>query len=274
MNVMKMRWRWLAVCLFMLAACEEEESSPLVILATPEQESAKVVGGDKVLYTIEAFANSGELEYVKFTSKDACRGTVMLLDSTVATQRLKMDFVYTVPRLDADSVAITLRFEAGNMEQSSTTTHVLNFVGGGMYIEEESGYVMYSAASSKANAFLWTASRVTFAELEADSLTDIYDYHAPEVRADSLMREWRSRTGICFVRYNDFNYPQATVSSIRQAYEAGVKYNALKAIRPDDIVLLGSEERGVLGVIRIVQVFDEAGTENDRYVFNLKKAIK
>jgi len=274
MNVMKMWWRLCPLWLFMLAACEDEDSSPLIILAAPEQESAKVVAGDRLLYSVEAFANSGELEYVKVTSKDTWQGTVMLLDSSVATQRLKMDFVYTVPRLDVDSLAITLRFEAGNKEQRSTTTHVLKFVGSGMYIEEEAGYVMYSAASSKANAFLWTTSQVTFAELEADSLTDIYDYHDPEVRADSLMCEWRSGTGIRFVRYNDFNYPQATASSIRNAYEAGVKYNALKAIRPDDVVLLGSEERGVLGVIRIVQVFDEAGTENDRYVFNLKKAIK
>ncbi len=259
--------------MLLLVACEDEDSSPVVILVSPDKDIMNAKTGDKLLYTVEAFSGSGVVERLKFISKDARQGVVNLLDTVVSSSRVKIDFEYVVPSLDRDSVRIALKFGAGTADDYTSVMRSVRVLNSEVLLEEESGYTMYSASSSKPDAFLWFGSQSVYSELEADSLIDIYDYHNPLIQADSLTREWRSGSGIKFVRYNDFNYPRATAGSIRQAYEAGIKYSALKMIHADDIILLGNE-RGVLGVIRIVNVIDESGPEHDRYVFNLKKAMK
>jgi hypothetical protein len=80
---------------------------------------------------------------------------------------------------------------------------------------------------------------------------------------------WRSKTGIKFVRYNDFSYASATRKDVVNAYLSGNPLEMLSHIVSNDVVLIG---RGLtpLGVLKIVAVFDEDGITNDRYVFNIK----
>lgn len=270
---MQRLWLWCVMVICFSASCEEEDSSPVVILVSPEERVEGAKAGDKILFAVEIFANSGLIENIRISSKDPQQGLVQLLDSGLNVSVARFDFQYVVPVLKEDSLKIELKFEAGNGRSFTSATRSVLFSGGDVLLQEESGYTMYSAGSSKPDAFRFSDSQLLFSRLEADSLIDIYDYHDAVYPLDSLTREWRSGSGMKFVRFNDFNYPLATESRVRTAYDAGVKYGVIRNVCADDILLVGNE-RGVLGVIKVVYAFDEAGVENDRYLFNLKKIVR
>lgn len=264
---------WCVVWMCFCCACEDEEGSPIVILVTPGQQVLDVKAGDKVIYTVETFANSGVIEHLGISSIDAEQGLIRLMDTSLNVARAKFDFQYIVPVMPEDSARINLKFESGNSHDYMSSVRTLRVVGGDVLLQEESGYTLYSSTSSKADAFRISDSQLLFSGQEADSLLDIYDYHDLQEAAGTLSREWRSGSGVRFVRFNDFNYPLATESGIRKAYEEGIKYSSIRNIDADDIILVG-RDGAALGVIKIMSVFDEDGTEADRYVFNLKKIVR
>lgn len=80
--------------------------------------------------------------------------------------------------------------------------------------------------------------------------------------------------GLKFIRFNDFDYANASYLSVRKAFEVGIKNPILDNIKEDDIILTklnrSSIDSGYVA-IRIVYVIDSDSTLNDRYIFNVKK---
>ena len=130
--------------------------------------------------------------------------------------------------------------------------------------------IMYSSCSEKGNglSLQWVEPVII---QSADSTTiDVYDYHQPDTDPDLLSREWRSMTGLRFVRYNDFNFSAATIKYLQDAYLAGNGYSSITNLQVGDIILVG---RGIdaIGVFLVQQIYDEEGIDNDRYVLSFKK---
>ena len=76
-------------------------------------------------------------------------------------------------------------------------------------------------------------------------------------------------TGILFSRSEGFNFSEATVQSLTQAWPNYMKSATIKDLKADDVLLIGYTDRPV-GVAKILAVLDEEGTANDRYIFSLK----
>ena len=88
-----------------------------------------------------------------------------------------------------------------------------------------------------------------------------------------LSREWRSMTGLMFARFNDFDFENASFTSVVNAYSTSNKTSKLTNIGNEDIILVG-KEYGALGVIKVINVFDEFDNMQDRYYFVFKGIYK
>ena len=68
---------------------------------------------------------------------------------------------------------------------------------------------------------------------------------------------------------NDFDFENANYSSVMNAYSSSNKTSKLMNVNNEDIVLVGKGSNA-LGVLKIINVFDEADPMQDRYYFVFK----
>ena len=125
---------------------------------------------------------------------------------------------------------------------------------------------MYASYKNEKNGFSIFRNEVVDCETSDSTYIDIYDYSVDSTLV--LSREWRTLTGIMFARFNDFDFENATVSSVYNAYSNSNKNTKLMNINNDDIILVGKEH--ALGVIKIINVFDDVDPMQDRYYFVYK----
>lgn len=265
---------WLLILLGLVAfcgSCDNEDESEIVIIVTPEDFVRSAKAGEKILYTVQAYSNDGPVNNLTFTSYEPVNGLQTVMDTMVGLPRIRFTFQYTVPQFK-DTTDIKLRFEAFNAYGESAA--MLRFVkvsGGEVTLSELTGITMYSAASGQPDAYnLELEQLVNSHTVETDSLMDIYAWQDSTADGTVLSREWRSHTGIRFMRFNSFNYATATQLGIENAYATGVKMNYIRDLQAEDIIIFG-DERKAMGIIKLIYVFDEPDARNDRYVFNLKR---
>ncbi len=62
---------------------------------------------------------------------------------------------------------------------------------------------------------------------------------------------------------------EATDISVKSTYLNSVKQPVVKNLSNDDIILIGRETEAY-GVTKIINIYYETGSDNDRILFNLK----
>lgn len=266
------RWLWILLgFVAFLGSCDNEDESGIVIIVKPEEFVRSAKAGEKILYTVQAYSNDGPVNRLKFTSYDRINGLQTILDSVIGLPRISCTFQYAVPECK-DTTDIKLRFEAvNNYGESAAMQRFVKVSGGEVTLIELTGITMYSAASGQPDAYnLEMEQLVNSHTVETDSLLDIYAWQDSTANESVLSKEWRSRTGIQFMRFNSFNYATATQLGIENAYATGVKMNYIRDLQADDIIIFG-DDRKAMGIIKLIYVFDEPGYLNDRYIFNLKR---
>ena len=75
---------------------------------------------------------------------------------------------------------------------------------------------------------------------------------------------------IDFTKFNGFNFAGATAQSLSNAYNSATHLSEVKELQAGDIILIGRNGAAV-GVIQVVDIVDEEGCLNDRYILNIKK---
>ena len=55
--------------------------------------------------------------------------------------------------------------------------------------------------------------------------------------SDVLLRKWLSPASSRFVRYNGFDYANATNFTVKEAFNSGIKHEFLSDIKKDDIYI-------------------------------------
>ncbi len=101
--------------------------------------------------------------------------------------------------------------------------------------------------------------------------TNSVDFFELADTTENLTRIWRSKTNGKFVRFNGFDYPNATLSKLIEAYESGQKLDQMINIQEDDIIIFHSSERAVYAAIKIDEIEIGDSVTNAFYEFNLKK---
>lgn len=139
-------------------------------------------------------------------------------------------------------------------------------------LTETTGYTMYSKYSGKPDGFDIETGTPQFSSQANDSLLDIMDYDT--ISKDSLLGlAWTSKTGAKFVRFNGFDYANATNVTASNAYDAGTKLSIISNLTVGDIIITETMkgQKSTIAVIKITGIYDIQGTVNDRYEFNMKK---
>jgi hypothetical protein len=133
---------------------------------------------------------------------------------------------------------------------------------------------MFSHASTGFDAYNLATGHPLHSESSDSSVMNILDLTNDTVNPTVLLRKWGSPAGNKFVRFNDFDYANATLNMLRNSYTAGIKNDFVENISSGDIILtkIGNSliDTGYVA-IKVVFVIDEDSTQLDRYIFNLKK---
>jgi len=141
-------------------------------------------------------------------------------------------------------------------------------------LSETSGHQMFSHNSTNYDAYNLLTGLPLHSQLSDSSIIHIIDASIDSVNHNTLSRKWMSFANLQFVKFNDFNYANATISSIKNAYNAGLKNQFVDNLTDEDIIItkLGNSsiDTGFIA-IKIINIIDADSTINDKYIFNIKK---
>jgi hypothetical protein len=253
-----------------LYGCERNTESKVVILISTEDSLSNVKSGDKLLFHIQSFANEDVIKNITITSSDPQYGLLTVWDTLLDMEKFDYDYQYIVADYN-DTTTVRLTFKVFAPDNTSSSLHAtLRVKKNDALLSSFDGIMMYAAKSNNRNGFNTTSVQTLYCETTDPSQTDIYDYDDTLSVQGTLSREWRSKTGVLFARFNDFNFAAATKSGVITAFENAAKYTSIKNLTNGDIILIGRGQTA-LGVIQLIDVYDELDTANDRYVFNFKK---
>ncbi len=250
-----------------LAGCSEKDASDIVLFVTPS--SYSVSGGDRMYFDVTSMTIHDYVALFEVSSFDAENGRQDLDVIEPKTKRFSYRYEYVVPAMEVQGAVVEMMFcVTDNLGNRSETTVRLN-VGKGTMLNEMSGITLWSPASGKDDAF--SLSLLQTVNSASASEKDVDIFVMPEPDSENLGLSWGTRTGVKFVRANSFDYASATSSSLSSAYSASVTSDTVEDIRLNDVILVGRDSKAV-GVFKVIQIFDEEGTLNDRYILNFKSS--
>lgn len=266
-------WKQISIILLVslsLFACKKEESNQVLLVST--QDIKDTLSTDEIVtFLVEAFSNTSKISKISIEEFSPQLGTRMIMDTSLNTSKWGFNFPYTVPLFSSDQI-VKLIFKAYSYvdDKPSSVSFTYQYKHTQIYLTEYSGFSMYVPLSGKPDAFSLTSKQLVTKSDVDSAIVDFYVYQDSLVGDQTvLQRIWRSNTGLNFVKANSFDYAKATEESVRSVYTSSTKTAKLTEISTDDIVLIGFEKNPV-AVIKIIAVFDEAGSNNDRYLFNIK----
>lgn len=227
---------------------------------------------------LHVIANSdAPIHRIVIKSYDAVYLEQTILD-TVLTEPMKSfttDVLYKVPIFgETTPMEIT---SSCTTQNGDVVKHKMSFyvLPDGNALKAKDGITMHSALSGKFSGFDMKVLDIIPQDSvhQTDSLTFFDKEPIDSTRLDVLTREWYSLSGVYFARSENFNFGEATAASISQTYKASNRYNVIQNIHNDDVILVGTEKEA-FGVIKVLVVSDEEGSENDRYVFSVKSFLQ
>ena len=262
-------WLLSVLLLTFFAGCEQENIEPVLIL-TPNQLYLVSEPEEVLTFDIRFEGGSVEARRLRITSKVADSFTQTELDSALSGTIFYYKFEYRVP-LVYEELNIYLEFL---METSSS-----EIMGSGRVVEvkisekllvETAGHEMYSMASEKHNAYNLRLGNPLHSSLADSAQMHIMD----TTNSDTLLRKWLSPASSLFVRYNGFDYANATNRTVKEAFNSGLKHEFLVDILRDDIIiarLYNNTADTSYCVVNVSDVIDLPGKDSDKYVFNIKR---
>lgn len=256
---------YLLVLSLIFSSCNEDDESDVVIIAKTINPKECYNAGEQIVFKIESFANEGVVSSIDISTVTSY-GVASLLDTVIDTEKTSFLYQYNVPQFDADTSNVKFYFKAYCSTGSYSEMAKTHLVAGDIQLSP-SEYTMFASYKNEKNGFSIERNEIVDCETTDSMYIDLYDYSIDSTQI--LSREWRSMTGLLFARFNDFDFENANFSSVRNAYSNSNKTSKLLDISNEDIILVGKENEA-LGVIKIINVFDETDNMHDRYYFVFK----
>lgn len=248
-----------------LSSCAGDDESDVVIIAKTVNQKECYNAGEKIIFDVESFANKGFITNINITTITSY-GFTSVLDTVIDSERTNFLYQYDIPQFDADTTDVKFIFKATCSTGKSSDMSRTHHVAGDIHLNPAE-YTMYAYYKNEKNGFSITRNEVIDCETTDSVYVDFYDYSVDSTMI--LSREWRSMTGMSFARFNDFDFENANYSSVINAYSNSNKTSKLLNVQNDDVVLVGKESQA-LGVLKIINVFDDADPMQDRYYFVFK----
>lgn len=259
----------------LFTSCKRETKIP-VLVVEPDAREIGVTSGQVFTFTMKARSDNSTLSRLLITSKRGNGFTVTVVDSALTGKTFNWNWEFQVAHASAaydELYTFTLYDAAG---ESMSTTRTLYVTLTETLLQETSGHLFYSRNSAvHPESAFDVEDRVQVIYTADSTRRDIQDN--PAGPGEVLSKSWISPAGGRFVRFNDFDYANATDIGLRNAFNSGVPVEQIDNLVVGDIILtkLGSQpaNTGYYAALRINGIVDEAVTaDNDRYQFNMKWA--
>lgn len=262
----------LLTSILLLAACEKQsELVTMMYIDNVNWQRQAVQSGAELHIRVVAESQSSVIPRITLTSSDAQYKDVTILDSMFAypLKKTEMTYYYTLPYYkETTRVTITARSFDRN---GNTMSYPITFyaAAGAETLRTIDNITLYSALSEGKSAFSWETLQPVYMGKDTASVA-FFDLITDAAQTDqSLSCVWTSEAGIMFSRAEGFNFSEATVQSLQEVWPNCLKSSTIKNIKADDILLIGNYQ-SPFGAIKVLSVYDESGTANDRYIFSLK----
>lgn len=267
----------LAFAVLGIQSCKKIENDIPIISVNPAGPDLDVVSGQVLSFTIRGLSEGRTLSRLIITSKKENDFTTTVKDTALGGSNLNYIWEMRVANATQPySDVLTFRLidsEGGEMSRTITLYVTL----GATVLTETSGHQFYHGNSAvHGESAFDLETRVPVLASVDSTRRDVQDVPLTS-SATELNRTWRSPAGGRFVRFNEFDYANATDISLEAAFLAGVPSETISNVQVGDMILvrLGSlpDTQRFYAVMKIMDVIDEPGTaDNDRYVFNMKWA--
>jgi hypothetical protein len=256
-------------------ACSDKIENPALTI-TPTDYLQLADTGKIVRFSISAspYENhrlkSFKIDYFTKTQK-----TQVLLDSALGNvSNFNMAYEFTVPHF-TDTTEVTLEFnvtdEAGNHLMLTRKLLVNVYSVENTLLAETAGNTLYADPGNHPTAFDLLECKALDATV-SDSTQMHLLASFDTLRPATLTRKWTSPAKLKFVKFNDFDYANATATSVKNSFEGGVQVDFLTNVTSGNIYLTKVTQNKTTHyiAIKVQYVYDNAGIDN-RYEFNVKK---
>lgn len=261
---------------FLASGCTNEDDATVVaIFGTP---SSYIVNcGDKVYIDVTVTTLNSTLTDISVTAFDPEHGKDEIVSINPGTKEYRERIIWEVPSMTKDTTLIDIMISATDNENVSNNLQLkLTAVGGNTaLLPERSGITLYSSMSGKQDAFSFITLQPLFSSSDAEDCDLVFSMSGED--GSYMAPTWSTKTDLVFCRANSFDYSSATWGNVHAVFNSSIRTDAVSDMQIDDIILIGREihaednvKVNAIGVCKIMAIYDENGTQNDRIIFNLK----
>jgi len=269
---MKKYWLIILIITISLTGCKKDKQKTPLLFVSPTDIVLKAKTGQVLRFTIQASSPAG-LSNLVINSKELTSFTKLEIDSTLnGSENFNWTYEYQVPAA-SNSYILDLSFiftdKSGYVFSAAKRINVSTT---NASLVENTGNVFYSKNSGKEDSYNLINHVAEFSTTTSASLRDIQNDGSFD-SGDVLGNSWVSPSGSQFVRFNGFDYDNATRASVISTYDSGLKSDTLSNIQQGDIIFMKVKRSSnyTYVVIKVTSIFDLAGSTNDTYIFSMKK---
>jgi hypothetical protein len=260
------------VCMTIILAssCKRDNDSAPHITVSPSPLYIYGNIGDLVTFNITV---DSEVRLSKFyiSQQPDNQVPVTVLDTIITSKGVVFAYYYRMPAsLAGKSVIFEFKAEDENGNVGKQVRRVFVANPAAVTLTETTGHRMYSNLSaSNPDAYNLETNAGQFSTSDS-TLRDMQDASGTDT---TLSRNFISPAGGQFVSNDGYDYANATDVSMINAYNGGVKLTQLSGVGVGDIIItkLGSLTTNKYVIIRISDIVDLPGKDNDYYEFTIKK---
>ncbi|MCW3072832.1 MAG: hypothetical protein JWO44_2722 [Bacteroidetes bacterium] len=259
------------ICLTVVLAssCKRDKDSVPHVTVSPSALYIYGNVGDLVTFSISVDSES-PLSKFYISQQPDNQVAVTVLDTSITSKGVNFTYYYRLPAaLAGTSVIFEFKAQDENGNTGKELKRVFIATPAAVPLTETTGHRMYSNLGTNPDAYNLETNVSQFSTSDS-TLRDVQDASGTDT---TLSRNWISPAGGQFVAYNGFDYANATNVSTVNAYNGGVKLTQLSGLAVGDIIItkLGSLTTNKYSVIRITDIVDLPGKNNDYYEFSIKK---
>lgn len=266
----------LAISVLGFVSCKKDKDPPVIII-TPSQ--LHIVGNvnDLVTFKIEIKTNVKLSRFIIKSNPDNQIPTT-LLDTIINTKGASFNYYYKLPESLAGK-STTITFKA--VDENGLTNENFRVVNINALpaitpkaLTETTGHRMFRFRSTGFDAYNLETNAGVFSLIADSTARDIQDLS--DTTNTTLSKNWQSPAKGNFILYTGgtgFDYANATDSTTIGAYNAGLKTSLLYNLQVGDVIItkLGSVSSNKYVVLRLTNILDDVGKNNDYYEFSIKK---
>ncbi|MDF2436711.1 MAG: hypothetical protein K0Q95_1087 [Bacteroidota bacterium] len=195
---------------------------------------------------------------------------VTVLDTAITTKGVQFVYYYRMPaNMAGKSIIFEFKAEDEDGNVGKQVRRVFIAAPTAVTLTETTGHRMYSNLSANPDAYDLETNTPQASTVDT-TLRDIQDNSGIDT---VLSKSWISPAGGQFVKANGYDYANASDVTATSAYTGGLMLSQVSGLAVNDILItkLGGTSSDKYVVLRITNIIDQPGKNNDYYEFSIKK---